>query len=303
MPDDTTTLQVHLTMENAGTVWHDGVTLVQVVPGQCVGLESQHAASDGGLACWQVPAVVKVFHGRSAAARRCGRPAAVEICAARNEQESLQLAVRSPRELRGVQIQVDPPVGPQGFSSERRPRRGRRLRADRPSDATTTKPRLRLGIARSRPAPVSGDGWAGLWPDPLLPPDARSICRPNLTQPIWITVSVPKDAPAGDYTGRVRLEAAGKTLTPSSRSASTSGTSRCRTRITWRRSTTCGSDRTAACGASRWTRCIRRSSASWPPGGCVPTRSGPRPCSAARTARSRRTSPTSTGRRRCTSTN
>ena len=34
----------------------------------------------------------------------------------------------------------------------------------------------------------------------------------NTTQPVWITVAVPKDVPAGDYTGVVRLVAGGKRL-------------------------------------------------------------------------------------------
>ena len=60
-PDDTATLQLHLTMENQGTVWHDGVTLVEVVAGDLLGIESRHATPGRDLADWQVPAVIKVF--------------------------------------------------------------------------------------------------------------------------------------------------------------------------------------------------------------------------------------------------
>jgi hypothetical protein len=48
------------------------------------------------------------------------------------------------------------------------------------------------------------DGWPGLWPDPLLPRD-RFDLSPGITQPVWITAAVGKDAPAGDYAGTVRL--------------------------------------------------------------------------------------------------
>ena len=52
--------------------------------------------------------------------------------------------------------------------------------------------------------PGACDGWAGWWPDPLLPRDAFPLPA-ETTQPVWITVRVPRDAPAGDYAGKVRL--------------------------------------------------------------------------------------------------
>ena len=58
---------------------------------------------------------------------------------------------------------------------------------------------------------VACDGWPGRWPDPLLPKDTFDLAA-NTTQPVWITVAVPKDVPAGDYTGVVRLVAGGKRL-------------------------------------------------------------------------------------------
>jgi hypothetical protein len=48
------------------------------------------------------------------------------------------------------------------------------------------------------------DGWAGWWPDPLFPTDSFDL-QPNQTQPVWITVHVPKEAKAGDYVGAVRV--------------------------------------------------------------------------------------------------
>jgi len=230
MPDDTTTLQLHLTMENTGTVWHDGVTLLEVVPGQFVSLQTRHGAADGGLAVWQVPAVVKVFQddlpldraarqqpketkkpGFSEEAGLLDSDSAAEIFAARNEQESLQLAVRSPRDVPGVQIVVDPPVGPEGFSlKDIRIEVVGYVPIDHPSSYYQTK-----SPAWHRKVPTNagrGDGWAGLWPDPLLPRETTDL-QANLTQPIWVTLNVPKDAPAGDYLGRVRLKASGQTLT------------------------------------------------------------------------------------------
>jgi hypothetical protein len=42
----------------------------------------------------------------------------------------------------------------------------------------------------------------GLFPDPLLEERKMDIAA-GKTQPVWLTVFVPKDAPAGDYTGKV----------------------------------------------------------------------------------------------------
>ena len=52
-------------------------------------------------------------------------------------------------------------------------------------------------------------GYAGWWPDPLPPYDAPGTLTPMENQPFWITVKTPADAPAGDYSGEVRLSADG----------------------------------------------------------------------------------------------
>jgi hypothetical protein len=208
-PDDTATLQLHLTMENRGTVWHDGVTLVEVIAGDLLGIDSRHATSARDLTAWQVPAVIKVFRDDVPPDTQ-GPPAAVEICSARNEQESLQLAVRSPRDLHDVQVRVEPPVGPQDFElADLRIEVVGYVPIDGRSNYYQTQ-----APAWHRKIPASagrGDGWAGMWPDPLLPVSTCDL-KAGVTQPVWITVGVPRDAPAGDYRGRVRLESEGREL-------------------------------------------------------------------------------------------
>lgn len=49
--------------------------------------------------------------------------------------------------------------------------------------------------------PVEHVGW---WPDPLLPFEPFEVSNPNC-QPIWADVQVPRDAPAGDYTGTITV--------------------------------------------------------------------------------------------------
>jgi hypothetical protein len=206
MPEDTVSLRLHLTMDETGTLWHDGIFMNEVVPARIVHSEGRPGRRSTQLGMWQVPAVVKVFPDD---------PTPTElppwqIAAARNEAEPLQLAIRSQLGVSDARVMVASPVGPGGF------------RLDEwkvnvvgyvPIDAPTNyyrsesppwhrkKPR---GGARS-------DGWPGMWPDPLLPTDTLDVPA-NTTQAVWITVSIPEDAPHGDYTGRVRLVAEGKEL-------------------------------------------------------------------------------------------
>lgn len=203
MPPDIATFQLHLTMHEGGTVWHDGVLLARVTPGVAGRFEQCAAPQPAAPTLWPVNAVVKVFQDdmppREIAAAR--------ISAARNEREPLQLAVRSPRALRQVTVEVDAPTSADG--------------------ATLTDSEIAVvgyvpidhqtayysddspAWHRKYPTtPGSCDGWAGMWPDPLLPRDTFDL-RANATQPVWITVSVPRDAAAGDYLGRVRLRGGG----------------------------------------------------------------------------------------------
>lgn len=206
IPDDAVTCQLHLTMDSRGTVWHDEVTLVEVTAGDVLGIESRTALPDGELAIWQVPAVIKVFQDDVPPDDYASTPT-IEIASARNEQESLQLAIRSGCDVAGIQVRVEPPVGPQGFAlSDLRIEVVGYVPIDGPSSYYQTQVPAWHRRIPSRAG--RGDGWAGMWPDPLLPTDT-CVLRAGVTQPIWVTVSVPPNAPAGGYEGRVRLEAAG----------------------------------------------------------------------------------------------
>ncbi len=206
MPNDTVNLQLHLTMQHSGTLWHDDVAVVEVIPGTVARIEGKPSQSPEELAVWQVPAVVKVFRDDPAV----NQPSPVQISAARNEAEPLQLAIRSARDMPNVQISLDPLVGPQGFCLPD-------IRVEivgyvpidhRSSYYQTDLPSWYRKIPSGR---GRGDGWSGMWPDPLLPRDTFDL-KQNETQPIWITVRVPKDAPEGDYQGRLRLVSAGREL-------------------------------------------------------------------------------------------
>ncbi len=115
-----------------------------------------------------------------------------ELAAARNERESVQVVAEAgDRALRGVNVAV----------SELRQEGGAGVI---PADHISVNP---VGYVEThRPAyPVDRVGW---WPDPLLPPGPVDV-EAGRRQPFWITVYVPKTAPAGRYAGVITVSAEG----------------------------------------------------------------------------------------------
>ncbi len=205
MPDDASQLDLHLTMEGTGTLWHDAAVVAEVLPGRLARFEGRPMEPEA-LAVWQVPAVEKVFPD-TPAPREAG-PA--RIAAARNEAEPVQLALRSGRAIGDVRVEVDPPAGPGGATIEDVEVR---VVGYVPIDYPTSYYQSQApGWHRLRPtARFASEGWPGLWPDPLLPRAALDLAADS-TKAVWITVRVGEDAPAGDYAGAVRLVAEGATV-------------------------------------------------------------------------------------------
>lgn len=207
MPEGCERFQLHLTMLATGTAWHDGVVLVEVTPGEVGSLQSRPLQEESAaLAVWPVNALVKVF--REDTPPREVPPA--QLTCARNEREPLQLAVRSATDRPGVQIQVEGPTGPGGARLEE-VEIGviGYVPIDHPTNYYSDRtPSYYRKVPR---APGGCDGWPGWWPDPVLP-QATVDLKGGQTQPIWVTVKVPPEAPAGDYRGAVRLVADGQTL-------------------------------------------------------------------------------------------
>jgi hypothetical protein len=57
--------------------------------------------------------------------------------------------------------------------------------------------------------PTDALGAAGWWPDPLPPYDGPFTAPAGENHPLWITVRIPKDSPAGIYKGEITLAAEG----------------------------------------------------------------------------------------------
>ena len=207
MPEDTVSLRLHLTTSGTGTVWHDGVVLAECVPGRIAKLEGRPLDKSDAPCLWPVPSVQKVFPDDPAPRGAIGAGA---FAAARNEQESLQWAVRSAKAIEKVRVEVDAPAGPNGarlsdFQIQ--------VVGYVPIDHATSYYSSETPVWRRKTPSHSGrcDGWPGLWPDPLLPQQTFDLAA-NTTQAVWVTVRVGKDAPAGDYRGTLRLTHDGHTL-------------------------------------------------------------------------------------------
>jgi len=120
----------------------------------------------------------------------------IHLSAARNESESFQVAVMPDvgRTLRRVTLAPGPLRQEKGAGVI-------------PVEALTI---YRVGYGETVPAqyPVP---YAGAWPDVLLPnaPMAIGGLDPGL---FWVDVKVPRDAAAGDYHGRLALEADGRSV-------------------------------------------------------------------------------------------
>lgn len=204
-PDDCAFLELHLTMNCGGTIWHDGVIVSEIVTGATGALQHEPVAG-GELTFWPVNTVVKVFPDDAPP----GGDRALDVSLARGEREPLQIALRSPAPLDDVTVEVSPLIAGEGA---RLPEPAIARVGYVPVDHPTAYFRSE-SPEWHRKFPKAGgqcDGWAGLWPDPLLPPrpfrlDART------TQSLWLTLTAPETATAGEYRGSIRIRSGEKVL-------------------------------------------------------------------------------------------
>ncbi len=116
---------------------------------------------------------------------------AVRLSAARNDREPVQIVVRPVATLKGLTASAGPLAGPDGAAIPAESIKILRVYyhfVDHPTDATGVR------------------DW---WPDALPPLDKPIDVPAGENQPLWILVSVPKDAKAGDYSGTLSLKADG----------------------------------------------------------------------------------------------
>ncbi len=200
--EDVKSISLQLTMNGAGTIAHDGVLLAEF-RSAAVG-EPEFApscASAAALSVGQVDPVVKVFR-ETIVPDGAGRPFAVAL--ARNETESLQLAVRAARTIDDLEAVVESPagvsvsVGRVGY-----------VPVDWPTAYyNCTTPEWELRYPRSA---GQSDGWSGWWPDPIEPV-AHGALAANQTQTYWINVTTTIATKPGRHRGTIAWKADGKVV-------------------------------------------------------------------------------------------
>lgn len=119
------------------------------------------------------------------------RSQAIQVRAARGEAEAVQLVIRSTRELSGLTVRA---TDLSGSGSSLIPARFIDL--------------LRVHYVNVT-LPTDDSSPGGDWPDPL-PPWRRGVTVPaRQNQPVWIRVTVPRNAKAGIYRGAIEIKATG----------------------------------------------------------------------------------------------
>jgi len=143
--------------------------------------------SDAACPLWWCEGPYKVSRTRPAPT---AQRATIEVAAARHEHEPFQLVLRPKAELKNLRVQVSP------------------LKS---GGATLAPEHIRveqvayLNVVR----PTDAAGVRGWWPDPLPPFEQGTNLAADRNHPLWFTVYVPPDQPAGDYAGAIELSADG----------------------------------------------------------------------------------------------
>jgi len=115
------------------------------------------------------------------------RGQAIKICAARNEAEAAQLVVRPTVTIKDVKIHPKALNGPDGAIIP-----PENIEVLRVQYVNVTLPTDKISVP-------------GFWPDPLPPLQNPINLEANKNQPFWIRVKVPRNVPAGMYTGGIDL--------------------------------------------------------------------------------------------------
>ncbi len=143
------------------------------------------------VAVWWCEATYKVGRQR---ALPMDSSSNVQIEAARNEYEPFQIVLRPSIILSNLTVSVS------DFE---------RLGNGPPSRIAATNVDVRTVDYVPVVAPSDNFGTAGEWPDPLISFSSTATLTPDTNQPLWFTVYVPKETPAGDYQALVTFSATG----------------------------------------------------------------------------------------------
>lgn len=184
---ETTKVSLQLTMNGTGTVAHDGVLLTEYTAAKTGDPEFAPSAGATGLKVVQIDSMVKVFR-ETAVDEIPGRKFGIAL--AKNETESLQVAVRSAKGGH-LALSVESPLPVEVGRVDYVP-------VDWPTAYySCTTPEW---VLRHPRAGGQSDGWSGWWPDPVVPTNAVDLAA-NTTQAFWLNFKADAATRPGDYSG------------------------------------------------------------------------------------------------------
>ena len=144
------------------------------------------------VAVWTCNPMVKVFQDEPLPGRANLTDARIEAC--RNEYEPIQLCITSYDYQGPITVELSPLVHSSGQQT-----------------ITSLDSRFVGYVPLHQESEVThfrGMELPAMFPDPLILDDQVTL-EPRQTQPVWITVKVPKDALPGDYQGDITVVTAG----------------------------------------------------------------------------------------------
>ena len=203
-PSETAFVELHLTSNAPGRILHDGIFFGEIkraITGDLESRSEMKVSSD--LMAWPVNPLIKIFPDTPPEPA----PERIDVWAARNEYETIQIGLRSKKALDEVEVKVSEVKNKEGGKlPDPEPWLVGYVKVDRPSAyySTDLPPQFRF-IPKGE---GGSDGWTGEWPDPLMPMKPFRL-SPNRTVPVVIVIHVPEGAKPGDYEGSVRIEAEG----------------------------------------------------------------------------------------------
>ncbi len=204
-PSGAVSMTVHLTANRPGRFAHADVLVAEVEAAVVTTLAVPDCRPVRGLRVWTANPLVKVFRDDPPPAAAAG---ALTARCVRGEAESLQIVASVGGRPRKVRVSAEPLSGPSGGPA---PVVEVRCVGYVPVDHPTAYYRAEP-LPGARPVPTGAgvtDGWAGDWPDPLIP-SAEADVADGENQPFWLTVRAGPDTLPGWYSGGIVVEADGQ---------------------------------------------------------------------------------------------
>jgi hypothetical protein len=200
-PGNSAKVRMRFAIDSSETIKVKNLIMMEVLEGysNSIFIEQRGSAKLNELSVWPVNSIRKVFREDLPP----GKIPFASIRAARNETEPLQIAVRSPFRYENVRIEVD---APSNSSGQKIGALSASIVGYVPIDYPSNYYERKVPYWYLKYPDENGgsDGWAGYWPDPLLPLKSFTL-EPYQTQPIWIEAYIPEGTSGGLYSGKIRL--------------------------------------------------------------------------------------------------